>query len=129
MGDYPTFNPHFKMSSSYKYFYAIAVSSKDAPWFDRAIKVDAKQGKVVAEWSSPGIFMSEFDVVPKSAADDEDDAVLLSILYNATDDTSLFAAFDATSMQVIELTKMKSVVPFHAHGIVCKNKQPCFTNP
>ena len=26
--DYPTFNPHVKMSSSYKYFYAIAVSTR-----------------------------------------------------------------------------------------------------
>ena len=39
--------------------------------------------------------MSEFDVVPKTSADDEDDAVLTTILYNSTDDTSLFGLFDA----------------------------------
>ena len=72
----PHIQPHVKMSSSYKYFYAIAVSDKKtSPWFDKAIKVDAKRGKTIAEWSSKGIFMSEFDVVPKTSADDEDDAV------------------------------------------------------
>ena len=130
--DYPTFNPHFKMSSRYNFFYAIAVSSADSPWFDKAIKVDANEGKTVAAWSSPGIYMSEFDVVPRTSstlADDEDDAVLTSILYNATDDTSLFGIFDCKDLSPISLTRMKSVVPFHAHGIVCPKGQRCFTNP
>jgi len=130
--DYPTYNPYFKMSSSYTYFYAIAASSSSSAWFDKAIKVDARKGTVVAEWSSPGIFMSEFDVVPRTSstlADDEDDAVLTSILYNATDDTSLLGIFDAKSMTPIALTKMQSVVPFHAHGIVCPKGEGCFTNP
>ena len=130
--DYPTYNPYFKMSSAYKFFYAIAAWSSSSAWFDKAIKVDAKKGVVVAEWSSPGIYMSEFDVVPRTSstlAEDEDDVVLTSILYNSTDDTSLFGIFDGKNMQPIALSKMESVVPFHAHGIVCPKGEGCFTNP
>ena len=131
--DYPTFNPLFKMRPDYQFFYGIAATdASSSRWFDRAIKVNAKAGKVVKSWSAPGIFMTEFDFIPRTngtAAKDEDDGVLLSVLYNASSDTSLFAVFDARELVPLKMYEMDAVVPFHAHGISCKRGEACFTNP
>ena len=128
-----TFNPLFKMRPDYRWFYGIAAKDPSSSrWFDSAIKVDAKAGTVVASWSSPGIFMTEFDFLPRgngTEAEDEDDGVLLTVLYNATSDASLFGVFDARELVPLGLYKMDSVVPFHAHGISCRQGEACFTNP
>jgi carotenoid cleavage dioxygenase-like enzyme len=78
--------------------------------------------------------MTEFDFVPTATEKSqnmhaEDDGVLLSVLYNATDDTSLFAIFNASTIEPIGIYPMEHSVPFHAHGIICKKGIPCFTNP
>ena len=84
-------------------------------------------------WSSPGIFMTEFDFAPagnSTALADEDDGVLISVLYNSTSDSSLLGFFDAKEMKPIALYPIEGgVVPFHAHGIVCRLGEECFTNP
>ena len=131
--DYPTFNPLFKMRHDYRYFYGIAAEdTQSSRWFDRAIKVDRNAGRVVKSWSSPGIYMTEFDFIPRTnetTAADEDDGVLISILYNETSDTSLFGVFDAREFKPLGIYEMDSVVPFHAHGISCRQGEQCFTNP
>jgi len=131
--DYPTFNPLFKMRGDYQFFYAIAAQSSTSRWFDMAVKIDPKAGTVVKSWSSPGIFMTEFDFAPagnSTALADEDDGVLISVLYNSTSDSSLLGFFDAKEMKPIALYPIEGgVVPFHAHGIVCRLGEECFTNP
>lgn len=131
--DYPTFNPLFKMRPDYQWFYGIAAKDTNgSKWFDSVVKMDAKAGKVAKSWSSPGVFMTEFDFIPRTNSTtlaDEDDGVLVSIIYNATSDTSLFAVFDARKLVPLGMYKMESVVPFHAHGISCRANEECFTNP
>ncbi|CAJ1352302.1 unnamed protein product [Effrenium voratum] len=127
--DYPTFNPHFKMSASYRFFYAIAPATAASRWFDQLIKVDVQSRSVVKHWSAPGIFLTEADFVPSQAAHGkEDDGILVSILYNASDDTSQLGIFDAASLALLSQQKLGCVVPFHAHGIVCAQGK-CFPNP
>ena len=131
--DYPTFNPHYK-KKTYQYFYAISITSNTSAWFDKLIKVDVHTDTITKSWSSPNIFMTEFDFVPTATEKSqnmhaEDDGVLLSVLYNATDDTSLFAIFNASTIEPIGIYPMEHSVPFHAHGIICKKGIPCFTNP
>ena len=131
--DYPTFNPLFKMSDQYRFFYAIAAANtKTSKWFDEAIKVDTKQGRVVARWSAPNVYLTEFDFVPRgnsSAVQDEDDGVLMTVLYNATSDKSSYAIFDAKKMAPLATYDLGRAVPFHAHGISCRKGEACFTNP
>jgi len=129
--DYPTFNPHYKMRQDYKYFYGIAISDPNSTkWFDRAVKVDVKQGKVVAEWSAPDVYLSELNFIPRSENANEDDGTLVTLLYNNKEDASYIAFFSAKTMQPFLIEKLEAgVVPFHAHGIVCKSGIPCFTNP
>jgi len=131
--DYPTFNPLFKMNPDYQFFYAIAPLSRNSTWFDSVVKIDRKADQVVARWASPGVLLTEFDFVPAGEGKAEDEGSLLSILYNSTSDQSLFAIFDAKTLQPISFSPLDQVVPFHAHGIVCpgggKDTSSCFTNP
>jgi len=135
--DYPTFNPHYK-KQSYQYFYAISTTSNTSAWFDKLIKVDVSTDTIVKSWSSPNVYVTEFDFVPTANEKDfvngvapgaEDDGVLLSILYNVSNDSSMFAIFNASTIEPIGLYPMKHTVPFHAHGIVCKQGVSCYTNP
>ena len=131
--DYPTFNPHYK-KRAYQYFYGISIASNTSSWFDKLIKVDVHTDTIIKSWSSPNVYMTEFDFVPTANENNqhafaEDDGVLLSVLYNATDDSSLFGIFNASSLQPLALMPMAHTVPFHAHGIICKQGIPCFTNP
>jgi carotenoid cleavage dioxygenase-like enzyme len=132
--DYPTFNPHYK-KKAYQYFYGISIKSNTSAWFDKLIKVDVRSNEIVKEWSSPNVYLTEFDFVPtandrKEAFQlEEDDGILLSILYNATNDSSMFGVFNASTIEPIGIYPMEHTVPFHAHGIVCKPGNPCFTNP
>merc|ERR1711865_1137561 len=132
--DYPTFNPLYKMRSDYKWWYAIAPSDNhtSAVWFTRILKVDAQKRNVVAEWSAPNVYVTEADFIPRNSVAtgpaDEDDGVLVSILYNATSDSSAFGIFDAKTMKKVDEYPMSQVIPFHAHGISCKGER-CFSNP
>merc|ERR1712137_1049890 len=132
--DYPTFNPLYKMNPSYRFFYAIAASSDNAKWFDQVVKVDAKARSVIATWSPHGVLMTEFDYVPavKGASSEtmaEDDGLLIGVIYNTSDDSSSVALLDASNLNLRALYSLPFVVPFHAHGIVCKPNEQCFPNP
>lgn len=61
--------------------------------------------------------------------EDEDDGVLMTVLYNVTSDSSIFAIFDARTLEPISMNTLEHVFPFHAHGIVCRKDEDCFTNP
>lgn len=132
--DYPTFNPRFKMRN-YRFFYGIAPSSAKARWFDTLIKVDRSnttRSAVVGRWASPGVYLTEADFVPLSASTsmvDEDNGILVTVLYNETADESLVGFFDAKSVAPMGIYPMGMAVPFHAHGIVCPKGERCFTNP
>jgi carotenoid cleavage dioxygenase-like enzyme len=126
--DYPTFSPLVKMQPTYQFFYAIAASSPKAKWFDRLIKVSALKRAVVADWSAPGIFLTEASYVAHANAQAEDDGSLVSVAYNATADASALAVFSARTLQLVSWYPLDQVIPFHAHGVTCRG-QKCYTNP
>merc|ERR1712086_671161 len=115
-------NPLYKMDSTYRFFYAIAASSQKSKWFDQVIKVDVSTRSVVATWTSPGTFMTEFDFVPHTSgsgsSSEEDDGLLVGVLYNTTEESSSVAILNAKDLKLQNLYKLPFVVPFHAHGIV-----------
>jgi hypothetical protein len=126
--DYPTFSPLVKMHPTYEYFYAIAASAPSAQWFDRLIKVSAQNRSIVADWASPGVFLTEASFIPHVDAQTEDDGSLVSVVYNSTDDTSALAVFSARTLNLISWYVLDQVIPFHAHGVTCRSKA-CYTNP
>lgn len=125
--DYPTFNPLFKMNPEYQWFYAISPQSEESRWFDSLLKISTKDGVVVSQWSAPGIYLSEADFIPRNS-DEEDNGVLVSILFNSTSDESLLALFEAKNLDLLDIYPLRQVVPFHAHGISCISGE-CFPNP
>ena len=126
--DYPTFNPLVKMQPLYEFFYAIAASSPQAKWFDRLIKVSALSRAIVADWASPGVFLTEASFVPHAGAQAEDDGSLVSVVYNATCDVSALAVFDTKTLLLVSWYPLDQVIPFHAHGVTCRAEK-CYTNP
>ena len=133
----------------YRFFYAIQPRSLQSRWFDSLIKVDVKNpngifvhnccltvsahtaaagGHVVASWSSPDVYFTEADFVPKVGGA-EDAGALLTVLYNASSSESSLAVFDAETLKLLSQTPLGGVIPFHAHGIVCPNGRACFSNP
>mmetsp|Transcript_160474 Transcript_160474/g.389749 ORF Transcript_160474/g.389749 Transcript_160474/m.389749 type:complete len:548 (+) Transcript_160474:239-1882(+) len=127
--DYPTFNPLRKFDRTYSYVYGISPVSDDSRWFDRIVKLNAQTRTVEKSWAAPGLFFTEADFIPRPGATQEDDGVLLSVVYNETADTSSVVVLDAANVTPIEVYKLPQVVPFHAHGISCPPGQRCWTNP
>lgn len=129
--DYPTFNPLFKMNPEYRWFYGISPASNKSQWFDTLFKADAQNRNVVRSWHEPGVFVTEGDFVP--TGQDEDDGLLLSVIFNSTSDESSLAVFDARNLALLQTFPFGHgvVIPFHAHGIVCTpgNNNRCFSNP
>ena len=128
--DYPTFNPLWKMNPAYSYFYAVAASSRESRWLDSVIKVDVKNGDaIVAEWSAPGVFVAEADFFPFENSSTEDDGLLLTLIYNVTDQTSSLGVLWATNLTLVEQLPLGGFLPFQAHGIVCPAGGACYSNP
>jgi len=116
--DYPTFNPLYKMNPDYKYYYAIAPKDlSSSKLFERIIKFDAKSGDILLEWSAPDIYVMEADFVPRPKSVEEDDGILISLLYNATADATSLGLFDAISMKLVDMYPLENVIAFGAHGI------------
>ncbi len=126
--DYPTFSPLVKMQPLYKHFFAIAASSPSAKWFDRLIKVSAQNRTIVADWASPGVFLTEASFIPHADAQAEDDGSLISVVYNSTADASALAVFSARTLLLDSWYPLGQVIPFHAHGVTCRSGT-CYSNP
>lgn len=128
--DYPTYNPLWKTNPKSRFLYGISqLSLSSSKWFDRVIKMDTQARKVAASWSQPGIYVTEADFIGRPGATAEDDGVLLSLAYNQTSHRSHFLLLDARNLREIATYQLDASYPFHAHGIVCPPKGPCFTNP
>jgi len=94
--------------------------------------VDVVERKVVGEWREIGVYVTEADFVPYSSSSssssssgssgsrgvgEEDEGVLLSVVYNTTTDTSSLVVLDATTMETrVVLPLLGDVLSFHAHG-------------
>lgn len=126
--DYPTYSPLVKMDPGYAFFYATAASSPSAQWFDRLIKVSAHNRTIIADWTSPGVFLTEASFIPHANPEAEDDGSLVSVVYNSTADTSALAVFSARSLLLVSWYPLEQVIPFHAHGVTCRSSK-CYTNP
>jgi len=132
--DYPTYNPNFKMNPHYKWVYGVGITNRESRLFDSIVKINAHSGTVQRRWDGyPDLFVTEADFVPRTAStrgQNEDDGVLLSVVYNWTEDKSYYYIFDADTLKLVDSYPLQQVIPYHAHGVVCTNhRQRCFTNP
>lgn len=128
--DYPTFNPYYKMNPSYQYFYAVGPRDVEtSTFFDSLMKFNGKTGEIAAEWHRDNIFLTEANFIPRGdESGAEDDGVLFTIAYNSEENMSYAYLFDAATLDLVDSYCLETMVPFHAHGIICK-EGTCFSNP
>eukprot|EP00667_Euglena_gracilis_P006298 EG_transcript_6348 len=128
--DYPTYNPALKMDPRYRWVYGVAVDHAQSRFYDSLIKVDVQRGRVHARWAPGDVYTAEGEFIARPGAADEDDGVLFSVGYNSTEDRSSVFILDARTLSVLATLPLDRVVPFHAHGIVCRGSpRRCTPNP
>lgn len=129
--DYPTYNQQWKANPESKFLYGISQQSlNQSKWFDRIIKMNTKEGTIVASWSSPNIYLTEADFIARPGANAEDDGVLISLAFNQTSQSSFFLILQASTLDHLASFQMDNdAYPFHAHGISCDPSGKCVTNP
>lgn len=127
--DYPTFNPYYKMRKDYKYFYGIGPKTSSSKFFDRLIKISAKEGKVLKEFTKDGFYFTEADFISRGKLLPEDDGALLTVAYDSNKDVSHLLVLNAKTLELLDSYELGQVIPFHAHGIICRKGEGCFTNP
>jgi len=129
--DYPTYNPLFK-TKHYKYFYAISPqNTTTSRWFDTIVKYNVDSGKLLSSWHQQGMYLTEVVFIPKDNVDnaEEDDGVLISVLYDSAQDKSILALFNPKDLSLMASFSLKGDrIGFHAHGLACTAKK-CYPNP
>ncbi|CAG8679223.1 34921_t:CDS:2 [Gigaspora margarita] len=117
----PRINPRFQRLR-YRYVYGIGLSAKAAGQenqiWDSLIKCDLDVKEVVAMWGSDNCYPSEAVFVPHPGKDcEEDEGVLLSIVFDGGNNKSFFLVLDARTMSELVRAYLPQVVPLSfGHG-------------
>jgi beta,beta-carotene 9',10'-dioxygenase len=83
--------------------------------FERIAKLDLGGGGA-AEWEDPGCYPGEPVFVPRPAAEDEDDGVLLSVVLEPDRGASSLVVLDAATLDELARARVPHHIPFGFHG-------------
>lgn len=97
------------------YRYAWGLGSDGASFFDRIVLADVEQ-RTTRTWKEPGNYPGEPVFVPEPDNPDEAGGVILSIVLDATAETSYLAVFDAATLEEKARATVPHTIPFHFHG-------------
>lgn len=112
----PTINPDYQSS---KYCYCYAVTTPNAHTFPgQIIKLDVQSGKAQT-WDEPNCFASKPIFIARPDGSNEDDGMLVSVVYNNKTSTSSLVAIDAQSMKKVASIALPHHLPFGVNGM-CK---------
>jgi beta,beta-carotene 9',10'-dioxygenase len=96
----------------YRYAWSIGA---DGTWIDRIVKADlAERSSTV--WSEEGCFPGEPVFVAAPDAEDEDDGVLLSVVFDGRTGTSFLLVLDAGTLAELARAEVPHHIPFGFHG-------------
>jgi beta,beta-carotene 9',10'-dioxygenase len=96
----------------YRYAWSIGA---DGTWIDRIVKADlAERSSTV--WSEEGCFPGEPVFVAAPNAEDEDDGVLLSVVFDGRTGTSFLLVLDAGTLAELARAEVPHHIPFGFHG-------------
>jgi len=101
--------------AAYRWLYAVAMRGPESDWFDRLVKVDAEDGRVV-EWAEDGCYPGEPVFVPSPDATGEDDGVVLSVVLDSRTLRSFLLVLDARGFAELARAEAPHHVPFGFHG-------------
>jgi carotenoid cleavage dioxygenase-like enzyme len=98
----------------YSTLYGIGTRRADS-FSDQLVKLDVDAG-AADTWHADGLYPGEPVFVPRPDTTGEDDGVILSVVLDARDDTSLLLVLDAESFTEIARARVPHAIPFGFHG-------------
>lgn len=113
----PTMNKAY-MTSAYRYVYGLAVSGDC--YFNTIIKSDVVSGQA-KQWSQPYCYPSEAVFIARPNAQSEDDGVLVSVIFDASEQVSSLVIIDAKDMNMLARVRLSHSIPFLGHGMFVPN--------
>ncbi|KAI9599252.1 retinal pigment epithelial membrane protein-domain-containing protein [Syncephalis fuscata] len=126
----PCVNPRY-IGSSYRYVYGVSTSlvasNRAGSLWDTIVKADLDGRITSAFWQRPNCYPSEPIFVPNRHVDvdrtevfiseQEDDGVLLTIVYDASRHTSSLVIIDASNMiELVSINLPQPIIPSFGHG-------------
>lgn len=96
----------------YRYVWGVGV---DGGWIDRIVKGDVVE-RTTRVWQEDGKFPGEPVFVAAPDAREEDEGVLLSVVFDGVSGTSFLLVLDAGSLQELARAEVPHHIPFGFHG-------------
>jgi all-trans-8'-apo-beta-carotenal 15,15'-oxygenase len=116
-GEFPAWNPALTGKPN-RYTWLGTIVENGTPYgFNAYQKIDHQTGEMRLHDFGEGRFTSEANFIPSSAAGDEDDGYLISVVYNHNRQRSEVVIVDARNMiDELAVIPLKHHVPFGFHG-------------
>ncbi|CAG8543312.1 10958_t:CDS:2 [Ambispora gerdemannii] len=110
----PSINPYYQRLR-YRYVYGIGFSAKAAGQvgqiWDSLVKCDLDTKEAVGMWSQEDCYPSEAIFVPVPESTEEDEGILLSIVFNGKENKSFLLVLDAKTLREIAIAHLPEVIP------------------
>jgi carotenoid cleavage dioxygenase-like enzyme len=97
------------------YRYAWGVATGDSGWIERIVKGDLRDG-TRRTWSERGSYPGEPVFVAAPDARDEDEGVILSVVFDAAAETSYLLVLDARDLGELARAAAPTHIPYGFHG-------------
>lgn len=115
--EYPQFNWDWRGRES-KYTYMVEWYHGSDSYADMAVvKFDSNAKERVSEWAEPGHFPMEPKFVARPGGSEEDDGVLLTLVFDGAKGSSYLLVLDARSFQPLDRIDIGLRVPTTVHGV------------
>jgi carotenoid cleavage dioxygenase len=112
--EFPRVNEQF-LGRRHRYGYSIAFTGGDSA-ADTLLKHDLLRGGTLTHSFGPGKQIGEFVFEPNSPDADEDDGVLMGLVYDAAADRSDLVLLDAGTLDTVAAIHLPTRVPHGFHG-------------
>ena len=100
----------------YRYTYGLAVADEHPePVANQIVKIDVGTSELL-RWYDRGLYPGEPLFVSRPGTNDEDDGVLLSVIYDGSTATSFVLILDAHDLSEIGRVHVPHHIPFGFHG-------------
>ena len=97
------------------YRYVWGNATGESGWIEQIVKADLSE-RTRSPWSEPGSFPGEPVFAAAPDANDEDDGVLLSVVFDAHREASYLLVLDARSLDELARAVVPTHIPYGFHG-------------
>jgi len=97
------------------YRYVWGNATGESGWIEQIVKADLDE-RTRSPWSEPGSFPGEPVFAAAPDANDEDDGVLLSVVFDAHREASYLLVLDARSLDELARAAVPTHIPYGFHG-------------